>query len=312
MNVIEPQKCRGKLREAMWSDPDYYAEFKFHGSRYLMYLNGAYNKFLSRHISVKGGYVDKSNSLPHLRDIETKLGGTILDGEIILNLFGTVRDVTSILGSSVELALQKQELRGFLKYMVFDIPYYKSRDLRGLSYLQRKTILSNVLSEIANCFIIEVPHYNSSKKAYYKSIVHRGGEGVVLKYSEGRYGERRHWIKVKKEQTYDVVILGYLKASPLSIKKNGMVSVTRYAQKGWIGSIEIGMYQPEVDRWLDVGSVSGMDETIRALLSANPDKYLGRVIEIKAQSQLESGKFEHGNFVRFRDDKRPEDCVYGE
>ncbi len=306
---IQPQKCRGNLRPEMWTDPDYWAEFKFHGERFLMYIERYGNKFLSRHISVKGGYVDKSSSLPHLSNYEYRnFKGTILDGEIILNLFGTVRDVTSILGSKPELAIQKQEERGYLKYMVFDIPYYCGNDIREYTYARRRTLLHSVLRALRNNYIIEVPYYNRAKKVYYNSIVHNGGEGIVLKYSFSKYGERRHWIKVKKSETFDVVIVGVLKPSEESTKIDGTISVTRYAEKGWIGSLLIGLKDGEDMRV--VGSVSGMDEMTRARISKDPEKFIGKVIEIEAQSQLPSGKFEHPRFIRFRPDKEAEECVY--
>jgi ATP-dependent DNA ligase len=298
----------------MWDDPEYPAEFKYHGCRYLMYCHGAHNTFLSRHVSVKGGYVDKSNHLPHLRDIDTtKLRGTILDGEIILKLFGTVRDVTSILGSSVDLAIEKQEQRGYLSYMVFDLPYYRGDDIRHLPLLKRKKLLEKVVTQLNVLSIHTTDLHFHDKENFYQEIVKRGGEGVILKYIYSKYGERKHWIKVKKNKTLDVVIIGYKAPSDFSIKKGSdRETVTRYAMKGWVGSIAVGMWTEDHVELIDCGFVSGMDEETRAMISKNPKKYIGKVIEVKAQSQLESGKFEHGRFIRWREDKASEDCVYDE
>lgn len=311
MLSIEPQKCRGKLRSSMWDDPKYPAEFKYHGVRYLMYLNGPFNKFLSRHISVKGGYVDKTNHFPHLRDIQTNLGGTILDGEMISHLYGTVRDVTQITSSSVALAIQKQEQRGFLQYMAFDIPYYKSKDMRGYPLLQRKKLLQLVCTQLNSLNIHYTSLHFQGKEAMYQRIVSKGGEGIILKYIYSKYGERKHWIKVKKDTTLDVVITGYRLPSYLSLKKgDSKETITRYADKGWIGSIAVGMWTDDLVEMIDCGFVSGMDESTRAMISKNPEKYIGRVIEVKAQSQMSSGKFEHGRFIRWRDDKSSGECVY--
>ena len=300
MQDLEPAKCRGKLRESMWNDENYGAEFKFHGCRYLNH-DGIH--FLSRHISVKGGYVDKSLSLPHL--MVPKMKGTILDGEIILNLFGTVRDVTSILGSAPDLALLKQRERGYLHYMIFDLPYYKNNDMRFFSLAHRKEILRDLIETVNNEHYHYVDYKIDGKRELYNSIVKRGGEGIILKEIYSQYGERSKWIKVKKSETWDVFITGFLEPSSESEKVDGTISVTRYKEKGWIGSICIGMVGN-----LDCGSVSGMDESVRAMVSKNPSKYVGRVIEIEAQSQLPSGKFEHPRFIRFRDDKRKEECLY--
>jgi ATP-dependent DNA ligase len=302
---IEPAKCRGKFKPEYLNDYNgWLAEFKFHGCRYLMYDG---RKFLSRHISVKGGYVDKSDSLKHLwlPDME----GTVLDGEIIHTLYGTVRDVTSILGSATALAIEKQRERGYLQYAVFDIPFYKGKDIRSLPLFKRKRILEGI--NFDSSYIHRVSTIEVNKERYYKNIIKRGGEGIVLKQRESQYGDRSKWVKLKKVDTWDVIIVGYLDPSAESEKVDGTISVTRYKKMGWIGSIKIAQPKPYPSTYmLDCGSVSGMDESIRAMISKHPSKYLGKVIEIKAQSRLESGKFEHPRFVRFRDDKRPEDCEY--
>ena len=302
MNPIEPAKCRGKFKDSLLEDNNgWLAEFKFHGCRYLMY-NG--QKILSRHISVKGGYVDKSASLPHL--LMPNLKGTVLDGEIIQSLYSTVREVTSILGSSVPLALEKQRERGELNYMVFDILYHKGKSLLSLPLSERKEILFNLT--LKNPCIKVIPGTTVAKRALYDSIIRNGGEGIVLKDISSKYGERSKWVKLKVSDTWDVVVMGYLDPSAESVKVDGTTSVTRYHKLGWIGSIRIGQYKG--GRLQEYGSVSGMDEVLRARISKSRSKYLGMVIEIEAQSRLSSGKFEHPRFIRIRTDKRAEDCEY--
>lgn len=321
---LEPAKCRGKLRKEMLEDDNEYgAEFKYHGCRYLMYICKDGNRFFSRHISVKGGYVEKTNRLPHLANHFIPLEGTVLDGEIILKLYGTVRDVTSILGSSPDLAIEKQKERGWLKFMAFDILYYKGHIINKPLYY-RKQLLKKVIEFVESTNQIYIKNTKMifrDKKAYYNAIVEKGGEGIVLKHLQSMYGERSKWIKLKKEKTWDVVITGFEDPSEMSIKKgDSLPTITHYKSLGWIGSIKFGqyilrnnesdtMYEPEMTEF---GSVSGMDEATRAKISKNPKKYIGKVIEIKAQSRLPSGKFEHPRFIRFRPDKRVEDCIYSE
>lgn len=66
----------------MWDDENYGAEFKFHGCRYLKNTM----VFIWQTHQREGKYVDKSLSTPSSDD-DNKMKGTILDGEIILNLF---------------------------------------------------------------------------------------------------------------------------------------------------------------------------------------------------------------------------------
>ena len=167
-----------------------------------------------------------------------------------------------------------------------------------------------MVREIANPHLIVSKCYTTKKLELYNAIVKRGGEGVVLKHIQSMYGERTKWIKVKKKETWDVIIMGYKKPSELSEKVDGSISVTRYSDKGWIGALEIGQFVG--DKIKSFGTVSGMDETVRGRISCYPKDYLGKVIEIEAQERLKSGSFRHPRFVGFRTDKNPKECTYHE
>ena len=308
LRQLEPAKCRGTLREEYWEDNNQWiAEFKFDGARYLMHIGAEGSRFTSRRKSVKDGlYVEKRN-FPHLENI-CEPEDTVLDGEFILNLYGSSYDSTTITGSAREVALKKQEESGFLSYMVFDILFLRGIDMRSKPLQYRKTVLEKVVLELDSTSIVLSKCYTTKKNALYCTIVKKGGEGVVLKHIQSMYGERQKWVKVKKKETWDVVILGYKKPSELSEKVDGSISVTRYKNKGWIGAIEFGQYY--AGKLVPYGTVSGMDETIRSQISCYPDDYVGKVIEIEAQERLKSGSFRHPRFVRFREDKEAKDCEY--
>lgn len=308
--TVDPQPCRGKFRGELWTNTNWWAEQKFHGCRYLLYSDG---RLLSRCNSVKGtGYVDKIDRVPHLLSASKYLDpGTILDGEIVTTDFGTVRDVTSILGSDPELAIYKQETRGKLRYKVFDIPFHKGIDLRNEPLSFRRNVLEDFFNRvhIPGLYLTDIVVYG--KKQFCDQIMEKGGEGVVLKWKGSKYGEKKYWVKVKRSETFDVFIIGYKAAEELSQKVSGEVSVTRYHERGWIGAVEIGQFTPEGSR-ISVGFCSGFDEQIRAFISNHKEECLGRVFEIEAQSQLESGKFENPRFIRWREDKSPSGCVVGQ
>jgi len=305
---IEPQACRGQFREHMWENPEYWAEQKFHGCRYLLYSDG---RLLSRHASVKGtGFVDKMDRVPHLASVARILEtGTALDGEIVLNDFGTVRDVTSILGSDPELAIYKQNSRGNLQFRVFDIPFIEKNDVRKCPLYERREMLEYLFQKkhMPSVSLVEKVQYH--KEDFCGSIMERGGEGVILKHRNSLYGEKKHWIKVKRENTYDVFITGFKPADRYSKKVSGEVSETKYYLMGWIGAVEISMIDAITGEYVSVGTCSGFTEETRKFITENKELCLGKVIEITAQSQHETGKFEHGRFERWREDKHSTDCV---
>jgi hypothetical protein len=49
-----------------------------------------------------------------------------------------------------------------------------------------------------------------------------------------------------------------------------------------------------------------MTDKVRADMLANPDNYVGKIVEITHNGVLDSGKLRHPRFKRMRDDKAPE------
>ena len=309
--IIDPQKGRGRLRESLWEDSNgWWAEQKLHGCRYLLYSDG---RLLSRHSSVKGtGYVDKIDRVPHFKVIASMLPPeTVLDGEVVLHKYGNVHEVTSILGSDPDVAVYKQKDVGRLHYCIFDMPFFKGADIRCMSLVDRRSYLDYDLSILNRDPYI---HLNrivvKDKRKFYDYILSRGGEGVILKNEDGLYGQHKYWVKAKRSETFDVFVLGYKEASELSTKVDGSLSATKFAERGWIGAIEMGMYSPADNGNVSVGFCSGFDESTREEISNNREGFIGRVFEIEGQSQFATGRFEHPRFVRWRDDKPAAECMW--
>jgi ATP-dependent DNA ligase len=306
--IIDPQDCRGTFKEELWNNSEWWAEHKLHGCRYLLYSDG---RLLSRHNSVNGtGYVNKIDRTPQFINAARILpDNTILDGEIITHEFGNVREVTSILGSDPDLAIQKQKERGWLQLRVFDMPFSRGEDLRHYPLNQRRRALEEWFDTTSVEHVSPIPIILENKKEFCKGIMAKGGEGIILKWSKAKYGEKKYWVKVKQKDTFDVFVIGFKPANEESEKVDGTISATKYAMMGWIGAIEIGMLSPGGEI-IPVGFCSGFDEATRKLVSENQDQFMGQVLEIEAQSQLPTGKFEHPRFIRWRDDKPKGKCIW--
>lgn len=357
---IEPQPARGVLREEMWDSPDWIAEEKYDGDRRIAQFCGKVVRFTGRRKSVKDGlFVEKTENVPHLSDytsaalainaksftrtkVPSALDGTVLDGEMISHLDPSLPDgngvafgglskyVTSIMGSLPEEAVKKQIERGWLRYVVFDCLFYKGKDVRLFTWENRYGWAQQALREWDNPFATIAGsfagHCKKSKRAHYEEIVARGGEGVILKFKHGQYGDKGAWVKVKKQATADVVIMGFIPAKEVSKKVSGEVSMTKYAKAGLIGAIRCGQFSTRVPdpteahdgipvakrvhSLHEVATVSGMTDDLRAQFTKHPKKYIGKVIEIEHNGREPTGRFRHPRFNRFRDDKTAKDCVY--
>lgn len=313
--VIKPmlasKASQEKIDEALDSD-HWVAEPKLDGSRYIASFNEEATNFTSRRTSVKtNAPVDKTENVPHLGLAFEPLEGTVLDGEIMRTAepFGTSSEVVKIMGASPEKAVQRQEELGWVHYHVWDILFACGTDMQKQPYSMRRQVLQKILEEWDNPYV-HLVDCRSDKRQLLKEIDNSGLEGIILKNSNSTYVQDKrspNWIKVKKEQTYDVVITGYDEPKVESKKSDGSVSKTRLKAKGWIGAIRFGAYRN--GNLVEIGSVSGMDDSIRQALSDSQAKYLGSVIEIRGQ-EVTDNAVRHPRFVRFRDDKDESACLW--
>lgn len=298
---IVPAVARGTLREEMWEDDSWVAEEKLDGVRYLWHIHKGHSHFTSRRVSSKTNkYVQKDEHFPHLQKLGMLLPpNTILDGEVMppKEIAGKSYNVISITGSSSQLAVWKQQEDGWLRFVAFDCLFAEGVDIREFSTDYRHLRVDLVLEAVEGSPYVSTPESSyDNKRDLLSRVWERGGEGLILKNLEGRYGDASAWVKVKPVETYDVIITGYKPASEMSVKVGGEVSKTKFAERGWVGAIQF-----ELDGVM--GFCSGMNEETRQYISERQKECVGRMMEVKAQERLPSGALRHPRFVRFRDDK---------
>ena len=95
-------------------------------------------------------------------------------------------------------------------YYFFDVLYLDGADLRGLPFLERRRILSDVIGkENAR---IKISHFieEQGQKTFDKTKS-MGLEGLIAKNKSSKYvGLRsRVWLKIKHIKTQDCVVIGY-------------------------------------------------------------------------------------------------------
>lgn len=218
------EKKEDKLK-ALWTHPSWIAERKYDGARYTVHKINGKISLLSRQPAVATGLpVDKTDRVPHLHEFFSKRlpNGTVLDGEIITHENCESNEVTSIMGCDPEKAIARQEERGYVSYVIFDVIHYDGEDLTHLPYYQRRALLEGLYTKLGlNEFdkILLAPVYTEDREQTYLDIVAGGGEGVVLKNNLGTYQKssdpkkpkkpKNTWVKVKKYDTFDVAIMGF-------------------------------------------------------------------------------------------------------
>jgi ATP-dependent DNA ligase len=301
LDVVSPMlAAKGEVLTIMklYRDKNWVAEPKLDGARYVMYLDNQGKRVFSRHNSVYDNLpVEKTDNIPHITKGAVKgYEDTWIDGEVTV-AGGDFGDVVSVMVSDSDDAAKKATTGQRAFYTVFDCMRFKGKDVTNLTYVERRKLAEEVVKAIANPDVVLIDQVVDNKQAYYKSIVAKGGEGIILKKLDGKYsvGQRNTaWTKVKKTQTYDVVVMGF-----------EMSDSTSFA--GLIRNVVFGVYKGNT--LTRVGTSSGMSLDVRKDMSANPQNYKGKVCEIVGQEVLRDA-IRHPRYIRMRPDANPKECTF--
>lgn len=200
--------------------------------------------------------------------------------------------------------------------VVFDVLYSTGRSLMDSPYLDRRA------TAVAICFELEPVEQRvrvaratrHHKRGFLKGALEKGADGIVLKQEYSTYvpGSRSlSWVKVKQTDTYDVVFTGIVgpvdrwTVRPGNTGTDGVVypdgKESSTFKAGWV-RLGYGFYDGD-GQLREVGHcLTGLPKDMK--------KLIGQVGEVRAWGQYGSGALRHPQFVRLRDDKAPEECVF--
>lgn len=97
-----------------------------------------------------------------------------------------------------------------LNFILFDILYAAGKDLRKVSYNQRRVFLERLYAELPENQSIILSEILKPRKNLLQSACRRNWEGIVAKRLDSIYHGRRHssWIKVKCGNREEFVVIG--------------------------------------------------------------------------------------------------------
>lgn len=173
--------------------PPFFVSRKIDGELWFLVVNGDLVQLVAANGRVATG------DCPIIAAAQTLPPGTVLAGELHVARDGTrerVGDVRAALGSG----------GGDLAFAVFDLIRHGELTWRESTYAGRLEVLRGLVPAAGPMSLIPVTTTESEADVagVYQDVVEKsGGEGIVVRCSDGRA------LKVKPEQTIDLVILGF-------------------------------------------------------------------------------------------------------
>lgn len=285
LTPMNAKSLKGNKYHKVMNDPKFsFCQEKMKGIRAFIFVDGPEGTF---QVLTRNGK-DITPNFPHFQFLVTpKTLNLLFDCEI----FAPGLDDAEISG----LCMRKWDPDGckILQPWIFDIPSLNLPQIERWRVVQafQKTLKFPVpQTKFCEC--------EKDKLKFFDEVVSRGGEGIMIKHLHKPYkfGKRPEgvWYKLKYQDTADVIITGAIDGHGKFEDLIGALCYAQYNKKGEL---------------VNLGTVSGFDDSLRKEMSENFQNFRGRVIEIKHIGRTKNGCFEHPSFIRFRDDKDPKDCV---
>jgi len=195
-NEVEPMLAT-LVNEPFDSDEWLY-EIKWDGYRAVAFCNGKDVLLKSRN--------NKSFSekfYPVQNELEKMKLNAIIDGEVVV----LEKEGTADFGS---LQNWRSEADGDLVYYVFDILWYKGKDLKDLPLTDRKMILQNILPSSESVLLSQ--DFHTSGVEFLEAAKKMGLEGIMAKRKKSVYhvhNRTKDWLKIKSNKRQEVVIGGF-------------------------------------------------------------------------------------------------------
>ncbi len=241
----------------------------------------------------------------------------VLDGEVVA-LDDTGRPSFQRLQGRARLSrpidIRHAAVNTPVTYYAFDLLGFEDFDLRSLPLSDRKAALRRVLPPVGALRYLE--HVAGEGEALYQETERLGLEGIVAKKSGSPYkaGRSPAWLKIRTRHTGDFVVVGF--TAPKGSRGGfGALQLGEYVDgelvyAGRAGSGFSDKQLAEVRRTLE--SQTRPDPPCSGLVQLEKDTTWVEptmVCEVEYSEVTEEGLLRQPVFLRFRDDKRPEECV---
>jgi bifunctional non-homologous end joining protein LigD len=305
-------------------------EIKWDGVRSILFFNRT--KSILEMLSRSGNSITLRypELINHIRSAVKCNDSAVIDGEIVILNKEGIPDFQSHqtrmnVNDNKEIANLSAEIPG--TYYLFDILYLDGKNLQNLDYLERREILSKVIETNSR---VRISDYFEGKHGIdiFDAAKRMNLEGIIAKNKFSKYlqGARsRDWLKIKNIRTQDCVVIGYIRGEGNREAYFGSLLLAVYNN---VGSSDDGTNGSKLRFVGHTGSGFNFDQLYKIYNKLKQMKiekcpvdyipYTNRdptwvrpdlVAEIKFNHWTNEGIMRAPIFLRFREDKNPNECT---
>lgn len=301
---VEPQLC--EIRDNAFDDPAWLWELKLDGFRLIVEKQGPAVKLVLRRGRETGS---------QFPEVVAAIAGLapehlVLDGELVIPdaqgrpQFQALLKRSTVTGTHAIERLSREYPAAFF---AFDCLAVDGEDLRGKPLRERRERLTKALEGSTRVRPVEA--IEGQGAALLDLVRAQGLEGVVGKRADSKYegGRRATWVKVPITRLDDFAVVGH--APDYGAIHLGVFDGERFVYAGKSGS-GFGPKQqkaakPKLDALRVKGPSCGGELPNEEIVFVKPEL----VVEIRSKRWAPGTMPREPIFLRFRDDKAPEDCI---
>jgi bifunctional non-homologous end joining protein LigD len=294
------QPMLATLTDRPFDDAGWVFEDKYDGFRMVAKIDGGKVTLYSRNGKIiSHSYIEVAKALEGVK------GDAVIDGELV------ALDKAGV--SHFQLLQNALRHEAKLLYCAFELTFCDGEDLRGLTLLERKKRLKNILPR--HRLIAFSRHRKQCGTKFFEEAERKGLEGIMAKRADSKYlsGHRTdNWLKIKTSKRQEVVIAGFT-APKRTRPFFGALALAVREKNAWryIGHVGTGFSHKILEE------LHGKLVKLKAARSPFPAKVKDEAVttwvkpslvaEVKFTEWTSSGEMRHPVYLGLRSDKRAAD-----